>query len=243
MLFCIRMLVQANDSARHSLLFRAASGVVAGLCVASLTSCSLFSSRDAAINDLPLTVQLRSDPNIAGAQLTYQDGCGQTQSLPIGAPLQDMIKRKTSRVFEKVLTNETGSSSVPDGFVNAALGPTSVDLPITRKADKSIPAMITLGLDFSYTAADGTVLYRKKMQSIGRGDVEITKASCEVKGLDTIAKEAIGYVTDGMAAYLGTSTKIAEAAQARKAGSSKTAASGNQAMAPQSAEALSAPLP
>jgi hypothetical protein len=239
------MLVQAIESARPSLLFRVASGVVAGLCVATLTSCSLFSSRDASIigYDLPLTVQLRYGPSIAGAQLTYQDACGQTQSLPIGAPLQDLIKRKTSRVFERVLANETGSSSVPDGYVDAALGPTSVDLAITRKADKSIPAMVTLGLDFIYTAADGTVLYRKKMQSIGRGDVEITKASCEVKGLDTIAKEAIGYVTDGMAAYLGTSTKIAEAAQARKAGSSKTAVSENQAVAPQSAEALPAPLP
>jgi len=188
---------------------------------------------------LPLTVQLRSGPSIAGAQLPYQDACGQTQTLPIGAPLQDMLKRKAGRVFQKVLTNEAGPSSVPDGYVDVALGPASVDLALARKADKSHPAMVTLGLDFAYTAADGTVLYSKKMQSIGRGEVDLTKASCEVKGLDTIAKEAIGYVTDGMAAYLGTSTKITEAAQAVKGGP-KTAASENPAMAPQSAAALSA---
>src|SRR6185369_16341152 len=118
MLFCIRMLVQVIDSARPSLLFRAASVVVAGLCVATLTGCSLFSIRESAMSGyaLPLTVQLRSGPSIAGAQLPYQDACGQTQSLPIGAPLQDMLKRKTGRVFQKVLTNETGPSSVPDGY-------------------------------------------------------------------------------------------------------------------------------
>ena len=219
-LFCIRLLVQVIDSACPSLLFRTASGVVAGLCVATLTGCAFFSSRDgAAIGyDIPLTVQLRPDPSIAGAQLTYQDACSQRQSLPIGAPLQDLIKRKTDRVFEKVLPSETGSSSVLDGYVDASLGPASVDLAIHRKANKSYPATVTVGLDFAYRAVDGRVLYSKKIQSVGRGEVDVTEASCEVKGLDAIAKEAIGYVTDGMAAYLGMSTKISEAAQARKAG-------------------------
>jgi len=220
------MLVQVIDSARPSLLFRAASGVAAGLCVVTLTSCSLFSSRDGATirYDLPLTVQLRSDPSIARAQLAYQDACGQMQSLPVGAPLHDLLERKTGRVFEKVLPDETGSSSVPDGYVDASLGPASVDLAIHRKANKSYPATVTLGLDFAYRAVDGTVLYSKKIQSIGRGEVDATEASCEVKGLDKIAQEAIGYVTDGMAAYLGTSSKIVDAAQARKAGGPKAAA-------------------
>ncbi|MGH7220107.1 MAG: hypothetical protein ACREI1_07240, partial [Nitrospiraceae bacterium] len=116
--------MQAIDSARPSFLYRAASGVAVGLCVATLTSCSLFSSRDDATIGyyLPLTVQLRSDPSIAGAQLTYQDACGQRQSLPISAPLQETLRRKTGRVFEKVLTGDPGSSSAPDGYVDAALG-------------------------------------------------------------------------------------------------------------------------
>jgi Caspase domain len=227
------MLVQVIDSARPSLLFRAASGVVAGLCVATMTSCSLFSSRDGATirYDLPLTVQLRSDPSIARAQLTYQDACGQRQSLPIGAPLHDLLERKTGRVFEKVLPEETASSSVPDGYVDASLGPATVDLAILRKANKSYPATVTLGLDFAYRAVDGKVLYSRKIQSVGRGEVDVTEASCEVKGLDKIAQEAMGYVTDGMAAYLGTSSKIVDAAQARKAGSPKAPA----AIAPQPA--------
>ena len=226
MLFCIRMIVQVIDSARPSFLFRATAWVGAGLCVATLASCSLFSSRNGATIGyyLPLTVHLRSDPSIAGAQLTYQDACGQKQSLPIAAPLQDTLKRKTGRVFEKVLTGEAGSSSVPDGYVDAALGLAHVDLVIPRKANKSYPATVTVGLDFAYTAADGTVLYSKKIQSIGRGEVDVTESSCEVKGLDTIAQEALGLVTDGMAKQLGTSNKIIDAAEVRKAGGAKAAA-------------------
>jgi hypothetical protein len=220
------MLVQVIDSARPSFLYRAASGVAVGLCVATLTSCSLFSSLDDATIGyyLPLTVQLRSDPSIAGAQLTYPDACGQRQSLPISAPLQETLRRKTGRVFEKVLTGETGSSSAPDGYVDAALGLAHVDLAIPRKANRSYPATVTLGLNFAYTATDGRVLYSKKIQSIGRGEVDVTEASCEVQGLDKIAQEAMSYVTDGMANQLGTSSNIIDAAQARQAGGSKAAA-------------------
>jgi hypothetical protein len=255
------MIVQVIDSARPSFLFRTASGVVAGLCFVTLTSCSLFSSRDGATVGyyLPLTVQLQSDHSIAGAQLTYQDACGQAQSLPIGAPLQDTLKRKTGRVFDKVLTGETGSSSVPDGYVDTALGLAHVDLAIPRKANKSYPATVTLGLDFAYRAAGGTVLYSKKIQSIGRGEVDVTEASCEVKGLDTIAQQAMDYVTDGMAKQLGTSHNIIDAAQARKAGGPKAAAatvpppspistggasaSAKPTVAPQSAAAVPVPVP
>jgi hypothetical protein len=143
--------------------------------------------------------------------------------MPIGAPLFEILKRKTGRVFEKVLTGEAGSSSVPDGYVDAALGLDYVDLVIPRKANKSYPATVTLGLDFAYTAADGTVLFSKKLQSIGRGEVDVTEASCEVKGLDKIAEEAMGLVTDGMAKQLGTSSKILDAAESRKGGSPKAA--------------------
>lgn len=225
MFFCIRFIVQLVQSTCHFFLFRAAVGVVAGLCIVALTSCSLFSSRDGATVGyfLPLTVQLRSNSSIAGAQLTYQDACGQVQSLPISAPLQEALRRKTGRVFEKVLTSDPRSSSMPDGYVDAALGLNHVDLAIVRKANKRYPATVTLGLDFTYQAVDGAVLYSKKIQSIGRGEVDVTEASCEVKGLDTIAQEAIGFVTDGMANQLGTSSKIIDAAQAHKVDGPKAA--------------------
>ena len=217
------MIVQSIDSQRPSFPFRAASWVVAGLCAATLTHCSYFSSRDGAYTGyyLPLTVHLRSDPSIAGAQLTYQDACGQAQSFPIAVPLQELLRQKTGRVFEKVLMGETGSLSGSNGTVDTVLGLAQVDLAIPRKAIRRYPVTVTLGLDFAYRALDGTVLYSKKIQSIGRGEVEVSEVSCEVKGLDTIAYEAMDLVTDGMALQLGTSSKIQEAAHARKADGSQ----------------------
>ena len=108
-----------------------------------------------------------------------------------------------------------------DGYVDAALRLAYIDLAIPRRANKSYPATVTLGLDFVYTAVDGRVLYSKEIQSIGRGKVEVSEASCEVKGLDTIAQETIGLVTDEMAKQLGTLSKIIDAAEARKAGGSQ----------------------
>jgi hypothetical protein len=217
------MMVHVIDSAHSSFLFRTASWVVAGLCVAALTSCGLFSSRngDTIGYYLPLTVQLRADPSIAASQLTYQDACGQQQSLPLGSLLQEQLTRKTGRVFEKVLTGGTASSAIADGYVDASIGLAQVDLAIVRKADKSYPAMVSVGLEFAYTAADGTVLYSKKIQSIGRGEVDVSASSCDVKGLEKIAQEALSLVTDGMAKQLGTSTKIIVAAETKEGGGAK----------------------
>jgi hypothetical protein len=228
------MIVQGIESRRPSFPFRVASWVVAGLCAATLTHCSFFPSRDGAYTGyyLPLTVHLRSDPSIAGAQLTYQDACGQAQSFPIAAPLQELLKRKTGRVFEKVVTGETASISEAHGLVDTALGLSQVDLAIPRKVNRRYPVTITLGLDFAYRALDGAVLYSKKIQSVGRGEVEVTDVSCEVKGLEAIAYEAMDLVTDGMALQLGTSSNIQEAAHARKADGSQAVSLPSSAAAP-----------
>ena len=226
--------MQGVDSRRPSFPFRAASWVVAGLCAVTLTHCSFFSSRDGAYTGyyLPLTVHLRSDPTIAVAQLTYQDACGQAQSFPIAAPLQELLKRKTGRVFEKVVTGETASLSEAHGSVDTALGLSQVDLAIPRKVNRRYPATVTLGLDFAYRALDGAVLYSKKIQSVGRGEVEVTDISCEVTGLEAIAYEAMDLVTDGMALQIGTSSKIQEAAHARKADGSQAVSLPSLAAAP-----------
>ncbi len=99
-----------------------------------------------------------------------------------------------------------------------------------------IQPRLTLGLDFAYRTLDGAVLFSKKIQSIGRGEVEVSEASCEVKGLDTIAYEAMDLVTDGMALQLGTSSKINEAAHAHKD-------DGSQAVSLPSSAAASVSIP
>ncbi|HET8720904.1 MAG TPA: hypothetical protein VFM24_02670, partial [Nitrospira sp.] len=98
------------------------------------------------------------------------------------------------------------------------------DLFIPRQATRSHPATLAIGLNFSYTGADGNVLFSKKLQSVGSGDVDISASSCEVKGLDKIVKEAIANVTDGMAEQLGSSPKIRQAAAGGHTGGSAAAA-------------------
>ena len=82
----------------------------AGLCSLSLTGCGLFGSRDGLGIGyyLPLTVQLRNAPTVAAAQVTYQDACGQAQTLSFGKPLVDAITRKSGLVFQKVVMDDAG---------------------------------------------------------------------------------------------------------------------------------------
>jgi len=84
----------------------------------SLAGCGLFGNRDGAHIGyyLPLTVQLRQAPTVAAAQLTYQDACGQPQTVAFGQQLAESITRKSGRVFEKVVT-DPGSAHAPiDGY-------------------------------------------------------------------------------------------------------------------------------
>ncbi len=194
------------------------SFVPIGVLTLLFAGCGLFSSRygNTPAYYHPLTVQLRPAASVTTASITYQDACGQAQTLSIAKPLMEAITRKSGRVFEKVVMD--GGGKAVDGYEDISVGVAHVDMAIPRKVKKSYPATVTVGLEFSYTAADGTMLYSKKLQSFGRGEVDVTDASCEVKGLDKLADEAIGHVTDGMAKYMGTSNKVVAAAEARKFG-------------------------
>ena len=152
--------------------------------------------------------------------------------------MAEAVNRKSGRVFEKVVTG-SGPPPVPvDGYEDVSVGLTSLDLFIPRKVARSYPAILTIGLEFAYTAADGTVLLSKKLKAAGSGDVEVSESSCEVKGLDKIVKEAIMFVTDGLAEQLGTSVKIQQAAAAGHVG----AASGAPPPSPVAPAASTAPV-
>jgi len=216
-----------------------------GFLLFSVTGCGLFSSRDGAHIGyyLPLTVQLRQAPTVAAAQLTYQDACGQNQVLPFGQQLAEAITRKSGRVFEKIVTGNAPAPASIDGYEDVSVGMTTLDLFIPRQATRSHPATLAIGLDFSYTAADGTVLFSKKLQSVGSGDVDVNASSCEIKGLDKIVKEAITTVTDGMAESLGTSVKIRQAAGAGHAGASAAGATPPPSPIAQAAPVVPVPVP
>ncbi|HMU54095.1 MAG TPA: hypothetical protein PKA61_03775 [Nitrospira sp.] len=231
-------------SQRDSWVFlpRATGQALAWLSLFVLTSCGLFASRDGLGIGyyLPLTVQVRMAPTIAEAQLTYEDACGAAKVFPLGEMLTTAIKRKSGRVFEKVVLGEQPAVAV-DGYEDVSLGLADAHFNAYRKAKKSYPATVEIGLDFAFTTADGTVLYNKKLKSIGKGEVETTDASCDVTGLDSVAQEAVDKVTDGMAKQLGTSTKIAALADARKAGTAASPSSTSSAPASPLAAAADAP--
>jgi Caspase domain len=231
MIFGITIFVQSSDLGRRIVRWSTSVGVAAAVLSSLWTGCSLFQSRSGLKTGyyLPLVAQLRQASSVTGAQVTYKDACDQPQSFPIGDLLQEAIQRKTGLVFEKVVTGqkETASPGV-DGYVDVALGFDHTDLVIYRKAKRSYPATVTLGLDFAYLDTEGTVLFRKKLQSSSSGEVDVaSEGSCEVKGFEKVVQGAIATVTDGMAKQLGESTKIREQAVARKAGTPRPTSAGS----------------
>ncbi|MBI4000349.1 MAG: hypothetical protein HY348_01005, partial [Nitrospira defluvii] len=180
--------------------------------------CQFFAQRSGIPTNynLPLTVQLRMDPSIAAATVEYRDTCGQAVTVPVHDALQKQLKKRLVQVFERVQVESGASSGAPDGLVDVTLGFREVNLFVPRKANKSYPATVTLGFDFSYTDYQGVVLHSKKLQSAATGEVEARADTCDISGLDSVAHEAIATLVEGMAQQLGTATKIREQAQFRK---------------------------
>jgi len=202
-----------RQRSRFSLAF-----LLLALCVSS--GCQFFGQRGNLPThyNLPLTVQLRMDQSIAAASLDYRDACGQALALPIREGLETQLKKRMGQVFERVHLAPGPSTGAVDGVVDTALGFRQVDLFIPRKANKSYPATVTLGMEFSYTDDRGAVLVSKKLQSAATGEVEARAESCAISGLDKVAEEAAAKLVEGMAQQLGTATKIREQAQFRKGG-------------------------
>ncbi|ULA59409.1 MAG: hypothetical protein LZF60_130013 [Nitrospira sp.] len=190
--------------------------------------CQYFSLRHVPTNyNLPLTVFLRLDPSIGTAALDYQDACAQSVALPIHEPLAAELKKRLEQVFERVVMQTGPSSEAIDGVVDVALGLRRVELFVVRKANKSYPATVTVGLDVAYTDPQGTVLHSKKLQSVTTGEVDARAETCDISGLDKVAKDVIATVVEGVAQQLGTATKIREQAQFQKTQRGATAQTGS----------------
>jgi hypothetical protein len=161
-------------------------------------------------------VLLRTDPSVEQAVLDYRDACGQAAAVNVEGPLQEALKNKLGLVFQKVVVSSASADVSVDGIVDVALGLKQLDVFVPRKSNRSYPATMTLGLDFSYTDVDGTVRNSKKLQSQSREEVETASDSCAIKGLEDLASQTADKVVEGMAVHLGESAKIREAAQAPK---------------------------
>ena len=223
--------------------------------VMSSSGCQYFAQRSAVPTNynLPLTVLLRMDPSIGTGSVDYRDACSQAAALPVHEVLETQLKKRMGQVFDRVQVQSGTSSGVTDGVVDVALGLSQVNLFVPRKANKSYPATVTIGLDFSYTDQQGTLLHSKKLQSTNTGEVEARADTCAISGLDKVVQEAIATVVEGMAQQLGTATKIREQAQFKTAGRQAPgqsapmpaglAASADPALAPQAVAPQASQVP
>ncbi|MCC2641296.1 MAG: hypothetical protein K0S45_1709 [Nitrospira sp.] len=205
--------------------------------------CQFFGQRSGVPTNynLPLTVLVRADPSIATATVEYRDACGQTVAAPVHDALQKQLQKRMGQVFERIHMVTPTSKEAADGAVDVALGFREVNLFVPRKGNKSYPATVTLGLDFTYIDQQGAVLHSKKLQSSATGEVETRADTCDVSGLDAVAQEAIAILVEGMAQQLGTATKIREQAQINKSDRSAGTPPLSKPGAPQAEAPLSAP--
>lgn len=203
---------------------RAALSVLIAL-VLVCTGCSWFTRGDglAGITAIPLTPALRLSPSITSAAIPYQNACGQQASISIAAPLTETLPKKLGRIFTGLSTD----AGTGQGVIEAALGLKQIDLAITRQVKRTYPVTVILGLDMTFLADDGTPLFSKKLQSAGHGEVEVTDQSCDVKGLDSVVREAVGLVSEGMAKQISESIRVREFAERRKAGMLAAPAAGS----------------
>lgn len=162
--------------------------------------------------------------NAAG---TYQNACGQAQTIAMGRPLAAAVQQKLGRVFQRVLP---ASSSGEDGAIEAALVSQRIQLTIPGKGAATYPAAVTIGLDLAYIAADGKSLFSKTIERTGRGTVAVHDSSCDVSGLDRVVQEAADLVIEAAIKPLAESRQVREAAEARPP---RGAAGANQPDIPQ----------
>ena len=170
------------------------------------------------IAPIALSPTLRWSPSLTDAVVPYQNACGQPASFPIAASLTDAVPKKLRRVFTGLSTN----GGTAQGTIEVAVGLKQIDMAIIRQVKRKYPVTVTLGLDATFFADDGSILFTKKLQSSGYGEVEVTDQSCDVKGLDAVVLESVDLVSEGVAKQMGESVRVKEFAEQHKAGLSST---------------------
>lgn len=121
------------------------------------------------------------------------------------------IPKKLNGAFSNVITQ--GQAEEPlasDGAIEVGVGSRRVQLAIPPQGHGSYPATATIGTEMVFLARDGSVLFSKKLEGVGRGTVTVAEQSCDIEGLDGILQEAIDSAADGLAKEMGLSPQIQE---------------------------------
>ncbi len=180
--------------------------------------CSWFkhSSGGSDTSVIPLTPTLWFSPSLTTAALPYKNACGEPASFSIAAPLVDTVPTKLGRVFTDVKTQPSvGEATGSDGVIEVGVGLKKIDLVVPDQVKGTYPVTVTLSVEAVFLAQDGTLLFRKKLQSVGQGEVEALDQSCDVIGLEPVVVEVIELVTEDLAGQVLASVRIREYAAER----------------------------
>ena len=121
------------------------------------------------------------------------------------------VPKQLNRTFTQVTTeNHAEEPLAADGAIEVGVGTRRINLAVPPQGHGSYPATATLGMEMVFLARDGTVLFSKKLEGVGRGTVTVAERSCVVEGLDGILQEAIDSVADGLAKQMALSSQIRE---------------------------------
>lgn len=157
-------------------------------------------------------------PSMTGATLSYTDACGESRTVSVSDVLVEVIPAKLGRAFSGLLLNEgAGQNGGEDSFIEVGLGSKRVDLVVPHQTPGTYPARVTLGVEAAVLTEDGAPLFHAKLQGVGRGEVEVTGRSCEVKGLEPIVRQAVEMVGDSLLKQMTGADRIREYAQQRAA--------------------------
>ncbi|MBL8075910.1 MAG: hypothetical protein JNL29_16200 [Nitrospira sp.] len=121
------------------------------------------------------------------------------------------IPKKLNDVFSQATTQIHAEEALAsDGAIEVGVGARRINLAVPSQGSGSYPATATLGMEMVFLSGDGTVLFSKKLEGVGRGTVTVSEHSCVVEGLDGVLQEAIDSVADGLAKQMALSSQIQE---------------------------------
>ncbi len=165
---------------------------------------------------IPLTPAVWFSPSVTTAEVTYQDGCGETRVIALAGALVDSIPKKLTGVFTGVAAqSQMNEPLAPDGVVEVGVGPRRIELAVPKQTPGIYPATATVGVEMVFLGRDGTLLFSKKLDGTGRGTVTVGDQSCQVEGLEAIVQSAIDSAVDGLAQQTAQSVRIREYAAQR----------------------------
>jgi len=182
---------------------------------------------------IPLSPVIWLSPSVTAAEVAYDTPCGEKRTMALADLLVPSIPKKLNGAFSQVITQSQAEEPLAsDGAIEVGVGVRRINLAVPPQSHGSYPAMATVGMEMVFLARDGTVLFSKKLEGVGRGTVTVAEQSCVVEGLQGILQEAIDSVAEGLATQMALSAQIQEYAATKDTWKSIAGQSTHKPVAP-----------